>query len=431
MDRPLKTTTPSALTRPEKTAFAKHEATIERGLQTFVEVGQALAEIRDRRLYRQSHATFEAYCNERWGRGRRWANQLVCASVAAVHVGKHVSQTPNARQAMALAKAPVEWQVEAWTYAIKEHGQTVTAAKVTRIISSFVEPAERLSFGSLCSGIEGAAIAWAPLGWSHAFYAETDPSCIQLLEEKYPDVENLGDVSQVEETPAADVLVAGTPCTSFSITGSRMGLAAADGQLALRVAELADACGARWVVWENVAGVLSSNGGKDFGRFLRSLGEHGYGFAYRILDARYFGVPQRRRRVFVVAHRGDWRRAAGVLIDSGGRHQAPAAAPAKLPHGSLRGGALLGWNWDASPKWGAEVAPTLRATQGGKGAGIVGGGRFRKYTPVEMERLQGFPDHYTDGFNYKQRRKMLGNAFCVPVLRWIGARIAAAELIGK
>jgi DNA (cytosine-5)-methyltransferase 1 len=112
-----------------------------------------------------------------------------------------------------------------------------------------------------------------------------------------------------------DLLVGGTPCQSFSVAGLRKGLDDPRGNLMLTYLAIADQYRPRWLVWENVPGVLSSNGGKDFGVFLGALGELGYGFAYRILDAQYFGVAQRRRRVFVVGYLGDWRAAAAVLFE--------------------------------------------------------------------------------------------------------------------
>jgi len=112
-----------------------------------------------------------------------------------------------------------------------------------------------------------------------------------------------------------DLLVGGTPCQSFSVAGLRKGLDDPRGNLMLTYLAIADQYKPKWIVWENVPGVLSSNGGKDFGVFLGALGELGYGFAYRILDAQYFGVAQRRRRVFVVGYLGDWRRAAAVLFE--------------------------------------------------------------------------------------------------------------------
>ena len=117
------------------------------------------------------------------------------------------------------------------------------------------------------------------------------------------------------KTSSIDLLVGGTPCQSFSVAGLRGGLADPRGNLMLTFLSLADAKKPRWIVWENVPGVLSSNGGKDFGTFLGALGELGYGFAYRVLDAQHFGVAQRRRRVFVVGYLGDWRPAAAVLFE--------------------------------------------------------------------------------------------------------------------
>jgi DNA (cytosine-5)-methyltransferase 1 len=113
-----------------------------------------------------------------------------------------------------------------------------------------------------------------------------------------------------------DLLVGGTPCQSFSVAGLRKGLADPRGNLMLTFLSIADKRRPKWIVWENVPGVLSSNGGKDFGTFLGALGELGYGFAYRVLDAQHFGVAQRRRRVFVVGYLGDWRPAAAVLFES-------------------------------------------------------------------------------------------------------------------
>jgi DNA (cytosine-5)-methyltransferase 1 len=119
----------------------------------------------------------------------------------------------------------------------------------------------------------------------------------------------------LDEYGPVDLLVGGTPCQSFSVAGLRGGLADPRGNLALRFVQLAAVMQPKWIVWENVPGVLSSGKGRDFGTFLGALGELGYGFAYRVLDAQWFGVAQRRRRVFVVGYLGDWRRAAAVLFE--------------------------------------------------------------------------------------------------------------------
>ena len=170
---------------------------------------------------------------------------------------------------------------------------------------------------SVCSGIEAASVAWEPLGWQPAAFSEIEPFPRAVLAHRFPDVPVHGDFTTIrgDEYGPVQLLVGGTPCQSFSVAGLRKGLDDPRGNLALGYLALAERLGARWLVWENVPGVLSSNGGRDFGAFLGGLGQLGYGFAYRVLDAQYFGLAQRRRRVFVVAHLGDWRPAAAVLFE--------------------------------------------------------------------------------------------------------------------
>jgi DNA (cytosine-5)-methyltransferase 1 len=207
---------------------------------------------------------------------------------------------------------------------------------------------------SLCSGIEAASVAWHPLGWEPFGFAEIEAFPSAVLAHHYPSVPNLGDMTKFKEWPdaAIDVLVGGTPCQSFSVAGLRKGLADPRGNLALTYLAILDRYRPSWCIWENVPGVLSSNGGRDFGAFLGGLGELGYSFAYRVLDAQFVrvdgfarAVPQRRRRVFVVGHLGDWRRPAAVLLE---------------PEG-LR--------WDSPPRREARerVAPTLSARPSGGG----------------------------------------------------------------
>ena len=174
-----------------------------------------------------------------------------------------------------------------------------------------------MKYLSVCSGIEAASIAWHPLGWEAAGYSEIEPFPSAVLKHHYPDVTNFGDMTKYKEwnLESIDLLVGGTPCQSFSVAGLRKGLADPRGNLALVYCGILDHFRPQWFVWENVPGVLSSNGGRDFGSFLGALAELGYGFAYRVLDAQYFGVAQRRRRVFVVGYLGDWRPAAEVLFE--------------------------------------------------------------------------------------------------------------------
>jgi DNA-cytosine methyltransferase len=178
-----------------------------------------------------------------------------------------------------------------------------------------------MKYGSVCSGIEAASVAWHSLGWDAQWYSEIEHFPSEVLKHRFPDVPNLGDMTQLTSNPtfnekSIDLLVGGTPCQSFSVAGLRGGLADPRGNLMLTFLALADAKKPKWIVWENVPGVLSSNGGRDFGTFLGALGELGYGFAYRVLDAQHFGVAQRRRRVFVVGYLGDWRPAAAILFES-------------------------------------------------------------------------------------------------------------------
>ena len=174
-----------------------------------------------------------------------------------------------------------------------------------------------MNYLSVCSGIEAATVAWHPLGWKAVAFGEIERFPCQVLEHHYPETPNWGDMTKFKEWPDADVnvFVGGTPCQSFSVAGLRKGLDDPRGNLMLTYLAIAARYRPQWLVWENVPGVLSSNGGLDFASLLRGMGELGYGFAYRILDAQYFGVAQRRRRVFVVGYLGNWRPAAAVLFE--------------------------------------------------------------------------------------------------------------------
>lgn len=206
-------------------------------------------------------------------------------------------------------------------------------------------------YGSVCSGIEAATAAWHPLGWTPAWFSEIEPFPCAVLQHHYPHVQNLGDMTKIREKNCEPIefLVGGTPCQSFSVAGLRKGLADPRGNLALEFLAIADRLRPRWILWENVPGVLSSNGGRDFGSFLGALVQLGYGFAYRVYDAQFFGVAQRRRRVFVVGYLGDWRPPAAVLFE---RYS-------------------LSWHPAPSRKAGQGVAGTIEASAGrSRGSGI-------------------------------------------------------------
>jgi DNA (cytosine-5)-methyltransferase 1 len=372
-----------------------------------------------------------------------------------------------------------------------------------------------MRYGSVCSGVEAATAAWHPLGWEPRWFSEIEKFPSAVLDHHYPDVPNLGDMTNFKEWPndPIDLLVGGTPCQSFSVAGLRKGLDDPRGNLMLTYLAIAERNKPRWLVWENVPGVLSSNRGRDFGTFLAALGKIGYGFAYRVLDAQYFGVAQRRRRVFVVGYLGDWRRAAAVLFEreSLSGHPAPSretgqeAAPtvtqgapfSRTGNERVEAEALVAkcltargagaGNLDPETSnmlpiaFGAqnsanqgesvstEVTPTLDKSKTpavaiqaqalkekqpkSQGFGIDDSGvsytltsgdrhavgtqsAVRRLTPIECERLQGFPDNFTqipwrnkaaencpDGPRYKA----MGNSMAVPVMRWIGERIEMVE----
>ncbi len=178
-----------------------------------------------------------------------------------------------------------------------------------------------MRFLSVCSGIEAVSVATEHLGWKAIGFSEIETFPCSVLAHHYPNVRNYGDMTRFEEWDINetdfDLLAGGTPCQSFSIAGLRGGLADDRGNLALTYCRILQKFRPKWFLWENVPGVLSSNGGRDFGSILGAMVELGYGISYRVLDAQYFGVPQRRRRVFVVGCLGDWRSAAAVLFEPG------------------------------------------------------------------------------------------------------------------
>jgi len=196
-----------------------------------------------------------------------------------------------------------------------------------------------LKYLSVCSGIEAATVAWHSLGWDAAGFSEIEKFPSEVLKHHYPTVTNFGDMTKYKEwnLGTIELLVGGTPCQSFSVAGLRKGLEDPRGNLMLTYCGLLDKFKPKWFVWENVPGVLSSAGGRDFGSFLGAVAELGYGWAYRVLDAQYFGVAQRRRRVFVVGCLGDWESAAKVLFEpeSLSGHPAPSRKQRKEIAGTI------------------------------------------------------------------------------------------------
>ena len=207
-----------------------------------------------------------------------------------------------------------------------------------------------MRFGSICSGIEAATVAWKPLGWETAFVAEIEKFPKAVLKQRLPDVPDLGDIMAddfIERAKACgqiDLLAGGTPCQSFSIAGLRKSMTDHRGNLTMRFLEIAHELRPTWIIWENVPGVLNTED-NAFGCFLAGLvgadapfksrlesggwpsagivSGPGYGAAWRVLDAQHFGVPQRRKRVWVVGYSGGWRTAAKVLFEREGLRRNP------------------------------------------------------------------------------------------------------------
>ena len=335
-----------------------------------------------------------------------------------------------------------------------------------------------MRYGSVCSGIEAASVAWRPLGWECAFVSEIERFPSAILAERFPEVPNLGDFTKIQPEGYEgdiDLLVGGTPCQAFSIAGLGKGLDDERGGLALEFARLAFRARARWLVWENVPGVLSSRGGGDFAAFLSLLAGWGvpvpkrgwrnaglvtgapgcYSVGWRVLDAQYTrvqqfpgAVPQRRRRVVLAGYLGDWSRVRQVLFDGemcGGDTPPGRAAESPVPGDAAADAEapipLDLTNLDGRTRhlhgkcYGDAFSAAYTITRR-RPSGVCVGGVSRMLTPLECERAMGFPDGWTlipwrgrppERCPDWPRYRALGNSMCVNVMAWIGERIDAAE----
>ncbi len=396
---------------------------------------------------------------------------------------------------------------------------------------------------SLFSGIEAASVAWKPLGWEPVAFAEIEPFPCAVLAARFPEVPNLGDVTEIDWSPyvgSADVIVGGSPCQSFSVAGRREGLSGESG-LMFEYIRAVQEVRPRWFVWENVPGALSSEHGDAFRQLLSEMDALGYGLAWRVLDAQFFGVPQRRERLFLVGCLGDQERASQVLLEPemlrGDLPSSKAKREELAADAGCRAARETAMNpWDVQSKRVFDVGGTSPALPAGtregmniqpsvcyaitpgisnttRGTGVYddmcptlraaansvtpsvcyaqnqryevrvsGDGQthgtlpsswsgkqfdfvaypsngssdkdqqamlarsrgpqlwegevrefdyvLRRVTPVECERLQGFPDNWTN-VEFKgrpasdtARYRAIGNSMAVPVMRWIGERIA-------
>lgn len=338
------------------------------------------------------------------------------------------------------------------------------------------------TFGSICSGIEAASFTLQPMGVNALWLSEIAEFPSRFLSEQYPDYPNLGDMRgipnmiQSGKIPVPDMLVGGTPCQAFSLAGWRNGTNDERGQLTLRYIDIIDAIDEKRMennqdraifFWENVEGTLTDKTNAfgsflaglaglespvDVGRFKSAGVLHGpvRNIAWRVLDAKYFGVPQQRKRVYVLGGGVDFH-PENILLEMGTRFQDPYRfrEPQQQPIMDLFG--------DNEPEIDQDVIRPLRreinghdievfrcysdclyAAYGTKWNGnaaafngslfVSQDGRLRRLTPIECERLMGFPDNYTAIANPRltNRYQATGNSWAVPVIRWIMHRLLEA-----
>lgn len=334
----------------------------------------------------------------------------------------------------------------------------------------------KMKFADLFSGIGGFRLALERVGAECVFACEINEYARRIYSQRfevnhpYPK-----DIREVKQTPDCDLICAGVPCQDVSVAGKRKGLYGEKTGLFFDFIRLLEQNQPRWVLFENVPGLLSSNRGRDFAVVLDEMGKCGYGLCWRILDSRYFGVPQRRRRLFIVGHLGGLCPPEILFESEGGRGNSAKVRKAGQDIarclGSSPGGVsgketqqtlvtVLPWGEGGlEPSRASMLVPALTGQQprfsdtgaeffvldaynqrvsdksptfcGSRNAvdkipAVLKDSDVRRLTPLECERLQGFPDGWTEGLSDTQRYKCLGNAVTVSVIEWLGKRIMEA-----
>ena len=286
---------------------------------------------------------------------------------------------------------------------------------------------------SMFSGIGGFELGLEQSNLEHQLigFSEIDKYAISIFEQKFQGVKNYGDATTIrgDELPDFDLLVGGFPCQSFSVAGLQKGFGDTRGTLFFDIARICSEKRPRYLVLENVRGLLSHDGGKTFQTILRVLADLGYGVEWQVLNSKNFGVPQNRERVFIV----------GYLGGRSGRQIFPIAREVREASvAKVRQENLVDIIDKKGKSKNKKVASTLAggAHSGGNhsdmdllvtfGAGL----RIRRLTPTECERLQGFPDGWTEGLSDTQRYKTLGNAVTVNVVEAVMNSFAKVEEIG-
>jgi DNA (cytosine-5)-methyltransferase 1 len=316
------------------------------------------------------------------------------------------------------------------------------------------------SVGSVCSGIEAASIAWKPLGMKFEWFSEIAAFPSSILKAKYPSIPNLGDMNDIpnalqsRQVVAPDIICGGTPCQAFSLAGWKNGLNDERGNLTLKFVDIVNANdsirenddrASTIVFWENVEGVLKDKT-NAFGCFISALAGlptileytkwpnagilRGLkrNVAWRVLDAKYFGLPQQRKRLYLVAGGKEFRPETIIFekhINELSDYPFSELSFSKEGHIYEVFREYTDCLYSAyGTKWNGNAAATNGSLF------VVQDGRIRRFSPLECERLMGLPDNYTDLPNAKKtnRYQAIGNSWAVPVIKWIGQRIINTEI---
>jgi len=297
-----------------------------------------------------------------------------------------------------------------------------------------------MTFGSLFAGIGGFDLGLERSGMTCMWQCEIDKYANQILKKHWPEVKKYDDIRQLTNPEPVDLICGGFPCQDLSVAGNRDGLSGQRSGLFFEMARIINEVRPRWFILENVPGLLSSKNGQDMQTVLETLVKLGYSVAYRVLDSKNFGVAQRRKRVFIIGSFGN-ADSIKVLFE-------PESIKLNLPTGKRKKCAdantvgsltsrdfkgigstiddkiIIDPNAIGEPRIYTKTTPTLNTSQRQP---CINQNGLRRLTPTEYERLQGFPDGWTNCLSDTQRYKTLGNAVTVNVIEWIGKRIANKE----
>lgn len=338
-----------------------------------------------------------------------------------------------------------------------------------------------MTLGSLFDGIGTWQEAARRAGIKPVWSSEIEKFPLEVTARHFPDTVQLGDINTITDAPHVDIITAGTPCQDLSIAGKRSGIRGERSGLFFRAVELIRQIRPRFFVWENVLGAFSSNGGNDFRAVLEEileepvpLPEHGWSnaglvdgkrsqVAWRVCDAQYWGVPQRRKRIFLVADFAG-RRAAEILFEPAGMSRNSAAGTGEERYVTPCVGASVAYGIRAgiigrqvhnggsgmvnenlsftlttcdrhAVAYGSDRVVGSLCARDYKGVGSqyvaegklqIVNGVVRRLTPLECERLQGLPDRWTEGGSDAVRYKAIGNGMALPIAEWIMKRIKEA-----